>query len=40
MTLNSPLGPQSLAIYTINSTRAIFIEVDANLITVGEMEHQ
>ncbi len=40
MTLNSPLGPQSLAVYTINSTRAIFIEVDANLITVGEMEHQ
>jgi hypothetical protein len=40
MTLNSPLGPQSLMVYSINGTKVLFIEVDSNMVTVGEMEHQ
>jgi hypothetical protein len=39
-TLQSDFGKQNLVLYTVNSTRVLFIEVDSNLLAVGEMEHQ
>lgn len=39
MSLQTPLGPQSMTVYFVNGTRALFIEVD-NVIAAGDIRHQ
>lgn len=39
-TLNSVFGRQNVIFYAVNNTRVLFIEVDSNLVAVGEMDHQ
>lgn len=39
-TLKSTLATQNLIFYAVSSTRALFIDVDANLVAVGEVDHQ
>jgi len=39
-TINSAFGPQNLILYTVSNGRVVFIEVDSNLVAVGEMDHQ
>lgn len=39
-TLNSGLGTQNMSIYMVDSTRALFIELDSNVLAVGEIRHQ
>jgi hypothetical protein len=36
----TPLLTQSLAVYTIDSTRALFVDLDSSIVTVGEMDHR
>jgi len=38
--LNSSFGPQNVIFYAINSSRVLFIEVDSDIVAVGELEHQ
>lgn len=38
--IQTGLGPQNMAVYVINSNRALFMEVDANAVAVGEILHQ
>lgn len=40
MSLQTPLGPQSVIVYLANSNRALFIEVDSNLVAAGDIRHQ
>lgn len=40
LTLNSNLGGQSIVFYLVSNTRLVFIDVDANLVAVGQMQHQ
>src|SRR5262249_1175356 len=39
-TLNSSFGPQNVILYVVSSGRVLFIEIDSDLVAVGEMEHQ
>ena len=39
-TLQSVFGPQNIKVYAVNSSRALFIELDSNLVAVGDMQHQ
>jgi hypothetical protein len=34
------LGPQSLGVYVIDNTRAIFVDLDGNIVVAGEMDHR
>ncbi len=38
--LTSNLATQNVIFYTVSNTRVLFIEVDANVAAVGEMDHQ
>jgi hypothetical protein len=38
--LTSGLGTQTMAVYVVNSSRALFIEVDGGVVSVGSIEHQ
>ena len=40
MPLQTPLGTQNMAVYLVDGTRALFVELDANLVAAGEMRHQ
>lgn len=40
LTLQSFIGQQNMAIYTLSSSRAIFIELDPNAVAAGTMEIQ
>jgi hypothetical protein len=40
MTLHTPLGAQPIAMYVVNSNRALFIARDPNLVAVGDIRHQ
>ncbi len=38
--ISTGLGPQNMAIYMVDSSHALFMEVDANAVAVGTLEHQ
>jgi hypothetical protein len=38
--LTSNLATQNIVFYLVNNTRALFIDVDGNLVAVGEVQHQ
>ena len=38
--LTSGLGQQSMAVYVVNTSRALFVEVDGGVVSVGVIEHQ
>jgi len=40
MALQSNFGPQSLVVYPVDSTRALFIDLDSDLVGVGIIQHQ
>jgi len=40
MVVRSSVGTQSFVIYAVSNSRVLFIDIDANLIGVGLMEHQ
>ncbi len=40
MSLQTPLGPQSMIVYLVNGNRAVFIEVDAGLVAAGDIRRQ
>ncbi len=40
MTFSTSLAPQNLGVYVIDSTRAIFVDLDGNIVVVGEMDHR
>jgi hypothetical protein len=40
MTLQTSLGTQNLAVYLVNGTRAVFIELDTGLVAAGDIRHQ
>jgi hypothetical protein len=39
-TVQTGIGQQNMAIYVISSSRALFIELDNNIVAVGAIEHQ
>jgi len=38
--LQTPLGTQNMVVYLANGTRALFIELDNNLVAAGDIRHQ
>ena len=40
LTFSSGLGTQNMAVYMVNSTRALFVELDSGVIAIGELRHQ
>ncbi len=38
--LQTPLGTQNLVVYLVNGNRALFIELDTNLVAAGDIRHQ
>jgi hypothetical protein len=38
--LQTPLGTQNMVVYLVNGTRALFIELDNNLVAAGDIRHQ
>jgi hypothetical protein len=40
LTLQSFLGQQNMAIYVLNGSRALFVELDNTTVAAGAMEHQ
>lgn len=38
--LKTSLGTQNMVFYAVNGTRALFIELDTNLVAAGEIRHQ
>jgi len=40
LTLTSGLGQQNMAIYAISNSRALFVELDNNIVAAGDVEHQ
>ena len=40
LSLQTPLGAQSTIMYLVNPNRALFIEVDGNLVAAGDIRHQ
>lgn len=38
--LTSGLGTQTMAVYVVNNSRALFVEVDGGVVSVGVIEHQ
>jgi hypothetical protein len=39
-TVQTGIGQQNMTIYAVSSSRALFIEMDGNLVAVGAIEHQ
>lgn len=40
LSLQTPLGPQSMIMYLVNGNRAVFIEIDGGLVAAGDIRHQ
>jgi hypothetical protein len=40
LSLQTPLGVQNVIVYMANGNRALFIEVDADLVAAGDIRHQ
>jgi hypothetical protein len=40
LTLQSFLGQQNMAIYVLNGSRALFVEMDTDIVAAGAIEHQ
>jgi hypothetical protein len=40
LTLQTGLGPQNMAIYILNNNRALFVELDGDIVAAGTLEHQ
>jgi hypothetical protein len=40
VTLQTPIGTQNMVFYVVNGSRALFVELDSNLIAAGELRHQ
>ncbi len=40
LTLQTPLGTQNMVVYLVDGTRALFIELDTNLVAAGDIHHQ
>ena len=40
MSLQTPLGTQNMIVYLANGNRALFIEVDGDLVAAGDIRHQ
>jgi hypothetical protein len=40
LSLQTPLGAQSIIMYLVNGNRAVFIEVDGGLVAAGDIRHQ
>lgn len=40
LTLQSGLGQQNTAVYVLNGSRALFVDLDSDLVAVGIIEHQ
>jgi hypothetical protein len=40
LTLQSFLGQQNMAIYVISNSRALFVELDNDIVAAGDVEHQ
>lgn len=40
LTLQSFLGQQNMAIYVLNGSRALFVELDSDIVAAGAIEHQ
>lgn len=40
MALQTPLGTQNLAVYVVNGSRALFVELDSALVSAGDIRHQ
>jgi hypothetical protein len=40
VTLQTSLGTQNMVFYSVSGTRALFIEMDTNLVAAGEIRHQ
>jgi hypothetical protein len=40
LTLQSFLGQQNMAIYIVNGSRALFVELDPDIVAAGAIEHQ
>jgi hypothetical protein len=40
LNLTSGLGGQTMAVYVVNNSRALFVEVDGAVVSVGVIEHQ
>lgn len=40
LSLQTPLGVQNTIVYLVDGTRALFIEVDGNLVAAGDIRHQ
>jgi len=38
--LRTPLGTQNMVFYLVNGSRALFLEVDTNVVSVGDVRHQ
>jgi hypothetical protein len=40
MPLQTSLGTQNMAVYLVDGTRALFVELDPNLVAAGDIRHQ
>jgi hypothetical protein len=40
MALQTPLGTQNNIVYLVNGNRALFVELDSTVVSVGELQHQ
>jgi len=40
LTFQTGVGPQSMAIYVLNTNRALFVDLDTNIVAAGEIDHQ
>jgi hypothetical protein len=40
LTLATGLGTQNMAVYMVDSSHGLFIEMDNNIVLIGEIRHQ
>jgi len=40
LTLHTSIGTQNMVLYLVNNTRALFIEIDNNVVAAGDVRHQ
>jgi hypothetical protein len=40
LTLQTPLGTQHMVMYMVSSTRALFVEMDSDIVAAGDIRHQ
>jgi hypothetical protein len=40
LTLQTPLGTQHIVMYMVSNTRALFIELDSDIVAAGDIRHQ